>query len=868
MRTGFVRHTAYLGLALIASVAGCHDKLTAPQGSSLHQVEGRVARAVAVDLVVEVTGPAGAKVGEAVVYTVTLTNATADLIATNVQFTFTGTGWGFQTYAPYGGGCGYGGGGSSISGSCAVGALAGGESRTYTFTGRAPAVGTATFTATATSDVEEVDAVNNTATASTPITASADLAVTKTGPAQVLRGNVFAYDIVVRNDGAVASAGVTVTDMMPIRRYNMVVQSATPSVGSCAVAAVQDPAVNYVALRDQVTCDLGPMAAGGSATVQIMVLYSTNTNETGAYTNTVRVAGSDGEMNAGNNAASLTQMFAPADVALSLTGPATGLTGEPQTYVLTVANQGPDETYGNASVTITGANVVSIDEGTANCYQPTSTRVSCAWSLDATASKTVTLVLVRSTAGTISLSGTTATTISGIDPNPSNNSVSTSTTIQSPTPVVALSGPTSVSEGATPTYTFSVTAAGGSFTASVTSCGSAGTMVAGSLQADAGGGSFQCTFGDGPATSAVSVSVNDPSYNTTGSATRSVNVANVAPTAALHQPTTTLFEGSMFGLTLDDAADVAADLPTLQFAFDCGSGSGYGAYSSAPATTCSAPDNATHSVRGKVRDKDGAEHEYVGTVTIANVAPLLDAIVLPLSPVAIGSAVTASAAFTDPGMLDSHAGMVRWDSDLAFMPADAIATGNRTVVASSSALSAGVYTVSMTVRDNDGAESTRTAAGFVVVYDPNASNVSGGGWIWSPTGACALTAVCTEAAGRATFGFTSRYRQGATLPSGNTEFQFQAGGLHFASSLYQWLVVAGSRAQFKGEGTLNGVGRYGFLVTAIDGQTLGGGGTDRFRIKIWDLTNDMVVYDNHRGSSEDSNDATALGGGNIVIHAR
>lgn len=52
---------------------------------------------------------------------------------------------------------------------------------------------------------------------------------------------------------------------------------------------------------------------------------------------------------------------------------------------------------------------------------------------------------------------------------------------------------------------------------------------------------------------------------------------------------------------------------------------------------------------------------------------------------------------------------------------------------------------------------------------------------------------------------------------------------------YDWLVVAGSKAQFKGTGTINGAGNYGFLLIAIDGTP------DRFRMKIWDKATDYVI---------------------------
>jgi hypothetical protein len=110
--------------------------------------------------------------------------------------------------------------------------------------------------------------------------------------------------------------------------------------------------------------------------------------------------------------------------------------------------------------------------------------------------------------------------------------------------------------------------------------------------------------------------------------------------------------------------------------------------------------------------------------------------------------------------------------------------------------------------------------------------------------------------GRATFGFVSKYRRGATVPEGNTEFQFKAGNLNFHSTGYDWLVVnqGGTNAQFKGYGTINGTGNYGFMLWATDGSP------DKFRIKIWDAATEAVVYDN--GTDQ------AIGGGSIVVHRR
>jgi len=112
--------------------------------------------------------------------------------------------------------------------------------------------------------------------------------------------------------------------------------------------------------------------------------------------------------------------------------------------------------------------------------------------------------------------------------------------------------------------------------------------------------------------------------------------------------------------------------------------------------------------------------------------------------------------------------------------------------------------------------------------------------------------------GKATFGFVSKYKKGAEVPTGSTEFQFQAGDLNFHSTSYDWLVVTGSDyAKFKGVGTINGGGEYKFKIWAGDDEP------DTFRIKIWtedEFGDETVVYDNFSDQ--------ALGGGSIVIHTK
>jgi PKD repeat protein len=250
--------------------------------------------------------------------------------------------------------------------------------------------------------------------------------------------------------------------------------------------------------------------------------------------------------------------------------------------------------------------------------------------------------------------------------------------------------------------------------------------------------------------------------------------------------------------------------------------------------------------------------------TIANVAPTVGAITAPTAPVPVNTPITASASFTDPGTLDTHTAVFNWGDGTSSAGTVTEASGSGTATGTHTYSTAGVYTITLTVADEDGGIGLSVPFEFVVVYDPAAGFVTGGGWINSPAGAYVADPTLT---GRATFGFVSRYQRGATVPSGNTEFQFQAGDLNFKSTSYDWLVIAGPQAKYKGSGTINGTGDFAFMLSAVDGAVNGGGGTDKFWIKIWDKVKGGVIYDNQMGGTEDAAATTVIGGGSIVIHS-
>lgn len=244
---------------------------------------------------------------------------------------------------------------------------------------------------------------------------------------------------------------------------------------------------------------------------------------------------------------------------------------------------------------------------------------------------------------------------------------------------------------------------------------------------------------------------------------------------------------------------------------------------------------------------------------VNNVGPQITGFTGPAGPVAVNSAAVLTTSFADPDATDTHTATFSWGDGTTSTPA--VTAGARSVDGTHAYTTPGVYEVTVTISDEAGESDTQVFQ-YIVVYDPSGGFVTGGGWINSPAGAYAAE---PTSSGRANFGFVSKYKKGQTTPTGETEFQLKGDGFAFHSDAYEWLVLSGAKARYKGTGAVNGVSGYGFMLTAVDGQATGGGGVDRFRMKIWDAAGN-TVYDNQPGAGDDAAPTTALGGGAVVIH--
>lgn len=232
--------------------------------------------------------------GSNVTYTIGVTNngpapatnvAMTDVLPPNTTFVSNNqtAGPGFSCSAPAVGS------GGTVS--CSIATLASGASASFTLVVKvsltAPG-GTLSNTATVSSG-SPLDPTpgNNTATANNTI-GTIDLAVTKTPSAPPYgTGLPITWTINVANNGTASSTGVTITDVLPAGTTFV---SATPSSGSCSGTTT-------------VTCNLGNLAAGASATI---ALKATLPSTPGTVTNTATATSSNTDANPGNNSGTST----------------------------------------------------------------------------------------------------------------------------------------------------------------------------------------------------------------------------------------------------------------------------------------------------------------------------------------------------------------------------------------------------------------------------------------------------------------------------------------------------------------------------------------------------------------------------------
>ena len=171
----------------------------------------------------------------------------------------------------------------------------------------------------------------------------------------------------------------------------------------------------------------------------------------------------------------------------------------------------------------------------------------------------------------------------------------------------------------------------------------------------------------------------------------------------------------------------------------------------------------------------------------------------------------------------------------------------------------------MNVTDQTGITSYANTNGdldaIVVIYDPNGGYAFGGGWYPSPLGALKSN---PSATGKASYGFAVNYRN-AAKPKGETQFEFKVGSFEFNALNFDYLVVAGAKAQCRGTGKITGgQSGLGFIMTVMDGE-LDGTGVDKIRMKIYNRTSNTIIYDNQPGAGDAANPTAAVGDNSSIF---
>jgi uncharacterized repeat protein (TIGR01451 family) len=381
-----------------------------------------------------------------------------------------------------------------------------------------PPGATVTFSFTATIDPTATGSLVNTATITptggTPtgatdidsLTPLADLAVTKDdSKTSAVPGTPDTYTLTVTNNGPSTVSAIKLTDNVPAALLNPVF--GTPSAGS------YDPATGIWRGLS--------LASGQSVTITLS--GTIDPAATGTLINAARVDPPPGvtDPNLGNNSDSDTDTLTPqADLAITKDdGQTSAVPGTPDTYTITVINNGPSTVSSFNMVDSVPAALLIPVFGTPSTgsYDPT----TGIWSgLTLAAGQSVTIKLTGTidpaATGTLTNSATISPPAGVIDPNSANNSASDTDTLtpQADLAITKTDGVTSVVPGTFDTYTIVVSNLGPSAVtrASVADSVASGVTSATWTATDSSGGG--AVSGPSSGTGALATTVDLPVNST------------------------------------------------------------------------------------------------------------------------------------------------------------------------------------------------------------------------------------------------------------------------------------------------------------------------------------------------------------------
>lgn len=383
--------------------------------------------------------------------------------------------------------------------SCTTPALNAAASATFTLVVRTNAgVSSGTTisnTASASSSDPDANPGNNSATATTTVSAIADAGVTKSGPATLTPGSPATYSITVTNNGPGDAQSVTLSDTLPPgTTFASMAQTSGPSFACTTPSAGAAGTVN---------CTIGTLATGATAAFSLIVNVSGSAAAGSTITNSATVMTTSTDPNLADNTASSSGTVAstPDLVVTKSDSPDPVNAGGDITYTIGVANSG-----NAAAATVSLTDTIPANTTFVSFVAPTGwttttpaagsggTVTASTANLAAGTAASLTLV-VRVTAGTaagtmITNTATAATT--STEPVTTNNSATVTTTVAAPTQAdlaITKTGPATAGSLTSVTYAILVANNG---PASALSVVVTDTVPAGTTFVSADGGASSC----------------------------------------------------------------------------------------------------------------------------------------------------------------------------------------------------------------------------------------------------------------------------------------------------------------------------------------------------------------------------------------
>lgn len=239
-----------------------------------------------------------------------------------------------------------------------------------------------------------------------------------------------------------------------------------------------------------------------------------------------------------------------------------------------------------------------------------------------------------------------------------------------------------------------------------------------------------------------------------------------------------------------------------------------------------------------------------------NQPPVINKIVAPVDPIALGIIVLVEVYYTDNNLDEAT---INWGDGSENEYGDISA---QPIIWEHNYSAVGVYTVSITLVDTGG-EIASVNHQYIVVYDADISFATGGGLIYSPENSFNNYPDLT---GIASFGFVAELVKNNKPPRENSKFYFKLDNFELESTVLNKFIISGYKAELEGKCTINGSGEYFFRLSVVDGQDNNNGKADIFELEVWNPARNELLYQFY--SKSKNKKETNLLDGSIIVHSK